>query len=139
MIGPEQFQASKPKEPRRYEGWSYKGRKCPKHKIKLVKDDHVCCGCCCSGCDPEWSCLKCEELYHKAYARWFRKWGHIVAIAHHLDVVRGKIRMISPDTRYMQLLHGGKPLKEGQWCKIGEDGYIKLARRPGIPNMLIVG
>lgn len=136
---PPQFLKSKPKEPRTYEGWSYEGRKCPKHKVKLVKDDHECCDCCCGGCDPTWECPKCQELYTKAYNRWFHKWGHIVAVAHYLEVKNGVILRMPPDLRYMQLLHGGKPLKRGQWCKIGSGGYLKPSTKNGVPNMIVVG
>ena len=138
MIGPKDMQASKPKEPRRYTGWSYEDRKCPKHKVKLVKDDHECCGCCCSGCDPEWTCPECEELYDLAYRAWFKSWGHYVAFGDHLLVRDGKLLSMS-GVSVQLFLHGGKPLKAGQWCKVGDDGYLKLARKPWTPNMLVIG
>lgn len=140
MTCPPKFEASKPKEPKRYFGESYKSRKCPRHKIKLVLEKEGRSCECCGDFEPEYRCPRCEELYDRAYQRWFRKWGHIVAVAEHLVVEKGKIRYMPRDLRYHQLLHGGKPLKIGQWCKIGQDGYLKLSRKPrSSPMMLVIG
>lgn len=136
---PANFRSSEPKEPKTYYGWSYEGRKCPKHKVKLVKEEHECCGCCCSGCEPKYTCPKCEKAYDAAYQKWHNKWGHVVAISSYLNVKNGRIMTMSPDLRYMQFLHGGKPLKIGQWCKLGDDGFIKFSKEPGSPNMLVIG
>lgn len=132
-------EASKPKEPKNYSGWSYKGRKCPKHKVALVKDDHECCGCCCSGCEPEWSCPKCKAAYDRAYAKWFRQFGHLVAVGQCLGVQDGKIVRYSPDIAYMQFLHGGKPIKIGSWCKVdGKSGHIVRTTKPWTTPMLVI-
>lgn len=135
---PPKFLASQPMEPKRYFGSSYKGRRCTKHKVKLVLEDEGRSCECCGDFEPKYCCPKCEKIYNAAFRRWFRKWGHIVAVADHLDVVKGRIRSMTPDIRYYQFLHGGKPLKKGQWCKRGDDGFIKLSRKPWTPNMLVV-
>jgi len=54
-------------------------------------------------------------------------------------VERGKIKIPGYDLRYMQFYHGGKPLKEGTWCKLGEDGLLKRSTAKAHPQMLVVG
>lgn len=136
---PQLLEGEKPKEPRTYEGWSYKDRSCLRHKkTKLVKDDHECCGCCCSGCQPVFHCPKCQAAYETAYSKWVRKWGHLVAVGEHLFVRDGKLLSMN-GVVFQQLLHGGKPLKEGKWCKWGPNGYIVRANKPHYPQMLVVG
>ncbi len=135
METPKKFLASKPKEARIYR----KAGKCPIHKTtKLIKDDHECCGCCCSGCDPEYTCPKCEALHAKKYAIWFRKFGHMVCTGEGMVVKNGKVHIPGRNLTYFQFYHGGKPLKIGTWCKVGDDGYLKKTSANYCQKFLVV-
>ena len=135
METPKQFLKSEPKEPRVYK----KAGKCPIHKTtKLVKDDHECCGCCCSGCEPEYTCHKCEALYNKKYAAWFRKFGHMVCRGDGMVVKNGKVLIQGHNFVYFQFYHGGKPLKIGSWAKLDENGYLKKTNARYSEKFLVV-
>lgn len=135
MYPPEKFKASEPKKPTVY----HKAGKCRIHKTtKLVKDDHECCGCCCSGCEPDYTCPKCEALYDKKHQIWFNKWGHIVAVDEFMVVENGKIKFPSPNVRLHQFYHGGTPVKIGKFAKIDpKTGFVKLSRKK--TDMFIIG
>ncbi len=136
METPQKFLASKPKEPKVY----HRPGKCPIHKTtKLKKDSHECCDCCCGGgCEPNYSCPKCEAIYNKKYAIWFRKFGHLVAVGEGLEVKNGRLMKVGHGLRYMQFYHGGKPLKIGTWCKVGNDGFLKRSTKNNYPQMLVI-
>lgn len=134
METPIKFLKSKPKEIRIYR----KAGKCPIHRsTKLVKDDHVCCDCCCGGgCDPEYTCPKCEEIYNEKYAKWFRKFGHIVAVGDDLQVKNRRLITMS-GLRFYQFYNGGKTIKIGSWVKMDmKTGFIVASRRKS--NMLVI-
>ena len=134
---PKQFRKLEPKEPKIYR----KAGKCPEHKIVLMKGGHKCCECCCGGgCDPEYTCPKCQEIYKHEYAIWCRKFCHIVAISDSLPMVveKGFIQRMPHDLVYMQFLHDGIPIKMGSWCKLGRDGLLTKASKPCSPPMIII-
>jgi len=139
MITPKEFRKSEPKEPKIYSKAGY----CTIHKKeKLEEDDHECCGCCCSGCEPEYTCPKCQDLHAIKHNAWFRKFGHLIAVSEGLIypsvVEKGIIKRPPSDLLYMQYLHGGKPIKMGSWCKIGNDGFLKKTNKPWSPPMIVV-
>lgn len=117
----------RPKEPKAYG----KAGKCPKHKrTDLVKDDHECCGCCCSGCDPEYRCPKCLELWQKKDRAWLATWCNMV---YHdpFGQLDPKNPTPSMQGRFSQFKHGGKRLRKGSWAKIDpKTGLLKYSRKP---------
>ena len=128
METPKKFLKSKPRETPFREGWSYKGKKCPKHKIPFLDYSFECEG------EPMWMCKKCEDIYDEAFAKWFRKFGHIVACGSDMFlpgiVENGRIKRITPGLVFMQYLHGEKPIKIGSFCKLDKNGFIRKCNRP---------
>ncbi len=134
MITTAQHEASRPKMFAVYSKAGF----CPKHKsTRLWKVEHECCDCCCDGCDPEYTCPRCEALYDKKVVAWLRKFCHMVAVGDCLLVKDGKLQAMN-GVVFQQYLHGGNPLKIGSWCKIGADGYLKRSTKNNRPQMLVI-
>lgn len=126
MEAPLKFRKSEPKEPRVYR----KAGKCPIHKtVKLKKDDHECCDCCCGGgCDPKYTCPKCEKIYNEKYTKWFRKWGHTCAVWDDLHAKNRRL-ITMQGLRFMQFYNGGKTIKMGSWARLDENGILRASRK----------